>query len=64
MNRTSAWLRAASAALLGVLLAVASAQGVVDARETEVSQAGIERTHQRECVRLHDHRFCVLSGRA
>lgn len=63
MTTHSPWLRAASVALLGVLLATASAQAVLEARETVGSRAGIERTHQSGCVRLHDHRFCILSGR-
>lgn len=63
MKTHSRWQRAASVALLGALLAVASAQAVLEARETAGSQAGIERTHRSGCARLHDHRFCILSGR-
>lgn len=64
MKTPSPWLRAGAVALLGLLFAVASAQAVLEARETAETLAGIERTHLTGCLRLHDHRFCVLSGRA
>ena len=55
----------AGAAALALLLGVATGfQAALDARERTSAPASVEAHHVDACVRIHDHRYCLLGGRS
>lgn len=64
MKPRSPWRRAGAGALVGALLAMGSLQAVLEVRETADTRVAFEGKHLSSCLRLHDHRFCVFTGRS